>query len=164
MEICSETGFFIIMDPHYLQLGDMESVQQTNFTQNPRKAATKLESILFPDGATGKIGLIELPGGAGNYRFDESEVSFWDVENHQKQNRTIFGVEFGSYIIFDIIHIPQIFNSFYLNEFQSKGEAAYFIQVEKKIDNQKANIIWRQSQVGIGDGWHEVSWDAFSRA
>ena len=85
-------------------------------------------------------------------------------ENNQKRNRTIFGVEFGSYIIFDIKHIPQIFTHFDLNEFQRKGAAAYLNQIDEKIDSEKANIIWRQSQVGIGDGWHEVSWDAFSKA
>ncbi len=164
MIIYSETGFFIIMDPHYLQLGKPEIIQQTNFTQNPKKTATKLESILFPDGATGKIGLIELPDGAGAYHFDESHVSFWDVENNQNRNKTIFGVEFGSYIIFDIIHIPVIFTHFDLEKFKHNGEAAHLKEIDDKIDKEKSGIIWRQSQVGIGDGWHEISWDAFSRA
>ena len=58
MDIFSETGYLIIMDPAYLQLGDKEKISSVNFLKNPKTAAQTFEKELFPNGVTQKIGLI----------------------------------------------------------------------------------------------------------
>ena len=163
MEIYSDSGYLIIMDPHYLELGDEKKIKSINFLENPIKSATILENNLFPDGATEKIGLIILPDGPGKYHFDLNQVSFWDVEEKSKKNKTIFGVELGSFILFDIKYIQDIINDYDKFELKKIGEEAYFDILNRKISKDGKAIIWSQSHVGIGDGWHEVKWRAFKK-
>lgn len=160
MKIFSETGFLIIMDPHYLQLAPKKKI---NYLKNPKRAAVRLEQQLFPEQCTGKVGLIPLAAGPGHYEFENDKVSFWDVENNRKTNRTIFGVEFASYIIFDIAYIEQLVSIFELSEMEKIGEQAYIEKMNRELNSHESVICWQQSQVGIGDGWHEVSWDAFKK-
>ena len=111
----------------------------------------------------GKIGLIVLKDGPGMYHFDQTLVNFWDVEVKSKKDRTVFGIEFGSYIIYDIQHIPSLFIHFDEMKMDKQGEVKYFKKVSEKILKNEHAIIQNISQVGLGDGWHEVSWKAFSK-
>ncbi len=163
MEIYSETGYLIIMDPIYLQLGDKETIKSSNFLNSPKHAAINLERRLFPDGGTDKIGLIILPDGPGKYCFDINQVSFWDVEEKSMKNKTIFGVELGSFIIFDIKYIPELITSFNKLELEKVGEKKFFDKLNQKISKDGNAIIWAQSHVGIGDGWHQIKWQAFKK-
>ena len=163
MEIYSETGYLIIMDPHYLQLGNKEEIKSIDFVVNPRMAAINLEKKLFPNGGTDKIGLIILPDGPGKYTFDVNQVSFWDVEEKNLKNKTIFGVELGSFILFDIKYIKDLIIYFDKFELDKIGENPYFDLLNRKLTNKNNAIIWNTSQVGIGDGWHEIKWQAFKK-
>ena len=163
MEIYSETGYLIVMDPHYFQLGKEEEISAVNFLADPRTAAQQLERKLFPDGGEEKIGLIILKDGPGKYKFDKMQVSFWDVEEKNMANRTIFGVELGSFIIFDIKYISEIVANFDKFEFEKIGDKAYFEEMNQKLSDHGNAIIWTQSHVGIGDGWHELKWQAFEK-
>ena len=163
MKIYSETGYLIIMDPHYLQLGNKETIESINFLENPIQAAVKLEKYLFHEDATEKIGLIKLQNAPGKYNFDISQVSFWDVDEKSKKNRTIFGVELGSFIVFDIKYIHDLIINYDNLELDKIGEKVYFDSLNRKISKSDNCIVWNQSQVGIGDGWHEVRWEAFTK-
>lgn len=162
MEIFSETGYLIIMDPHYLQLGNQEEITGFDFLKNPKQAANNLERKLFPNGGTDKIGLIILSDGPGKYHFDVNQVSFWDVEDKVK-TKSIFGVELGSFIIFDIKYIQKLVAHFDKLELERMGEEAYFNVLKSKLATENNLLIWNRSQVGIGDGWHEINWQAFEK-
>ena len=163
MEIYSETGYLIIMDPHYLQLGDKKKITSINLLKNPKQAGVILEKFLFSGSVTNKIGLIILSDEPGKYSFDFNEVSFWDVEDQTTKRRTIFGVELGSFIIFDVKYIYDLILNFDKLEFDRVGEKAYFDTLNRKISTDTTSIIWWQSHVGIGDGWHEIKWNAFKK-
>ena len=163
MDITSPTGYLIIMDPRFLQLANPVKMERSDVLKKPNQAARILEKALFEEEAGTKIGLIPLPDGPGNYAFDEEGVSFWDVDNKRKSGRTIFGVELGSYIIFDIEHTSKLGSMYDDSELTKKGEQSYIESLNRKLSKDGTALIWRQSMVGIGDGWHEVSWDAFSK-
>jgi len=151
------------MDPYYLQLGKNEEINLINFLKEPQNAAVNLEKKLFPDGGTDKIGLIVLNAGPGYYNFDKNQVSYWDVDEKNMDNRTIFGVELGSFIIFDVKYIKEMVASFDKLELEKVGEKVYFEKINQKLPGGGNAIIWTQSHVGIGDGWHEVRWQAFEK-
>ena len=163
MKIKSTTGYFIIMDPHYLQLTDIQSIHSINFLKNPEQAAIKFEKLLFPDRSSDKIGLIILDDGPGTYNFDRNYVSFWDVEQMDIKKKSLFGVEFGYYIIFDIEYIQTIYADFDKFKFINADKEKYIEKLNKKIGKGKDVILWNQSHVGIGDGWHEINWQAFKK-
>jgi hypothetical protein len=161
MDIASPTGYLIIMDPRFFQLANPVKMGRIDVLKTPKQAARILEEALFEEEAGTKIGLIPLSDGPGKYRFNEEGVSFWDVDNNRKSGRTIFGVELGSYIIFDIGHTSRLGSMYDDSELTKKGEKNYIESLNKKLSKDGNAMIWRQSMVGIGDGWHEVSWNAF---
>ena len=124
---------------------------------------SKLEKKLFTEGGLGKIGLVILPNGPGKYDLDISQVNFWDVEEKDKKNKTIFGVELGSFIIFDITYIKDLIMYFDKLEVEKVGEKTYFNVLNQKLSNESNAIIWSKSDVGIGDGWHEINRKAFTK-
>jgi len=163
MDIFSDTGYLIIMDPHYLELGNKEKFESLDFLTKPKQAAVDLENEFFPDSVNGKIGLIVLPDGPGKYEFDVNHISYWDVDDKNKKTKSIFGVELGSYIICDITHIQSLVLKFDKFEMAKKGEQLYFQEMNKKLSKDGKAIIWNLSHVGIGDGWHQINWDAFTK-
>jgi hypothetical protein len=144
-------------------LATENKIDEIDFARNLKQAAALLEQRLFADEASGKIGMIVLKDGPGTYAFDPQFISYWAVDNSELAGRTIFGVEFGSFIIFDVVHRGEIVRHFDIVELQKAGEKQYFAALNAKISKKGEAILWNQSMVGIGDGWHEIPQQAFTR-
>ncbi len=161
MTIYSETGYLIIMDPAYLKVADYDQIKKIDFLKKPREAAQRLERILFPDGFGGLIGLVKLLDGAGHYKIDLGQVNFWDVET--KGKKIIFGVDLGSFIIFDIKYIHPLVQQFDPVQFENNNEAEYFDRLEEKFSNHNDILIWSRSPLPFAEGWHEIHINAFKK-
>ena len=161
MKIFSETGFLIVMDPAYLKVADVEQIAKTDFQKNPRDAAKKLEQILFPDAFGGLIGLIKLVAGSGNYEVDLTQVDFWDVDT--KGKKIIFGVDLGSFIIFDIKHICPLVEHFDKYQFENESQPEYFAKLQRKFSDRDDVLLWSASPLPFAEGWHEIKSTAFKK-
>ena len=161
MKIYSETGFLIIMDPAYLKVADYDQVKKTDFLKKPKEAAKNLESILFPDAFGGLIGLVKLLDGPGNYEVDLSQVDFWDVDT--KGKKIIFGVDMGSFIIFDIQHIHPLIENFDKYCFEDEKQSDYFAELQQNLSERNDVLLWSPSPLPFAEGWHEVNLAAFKK-
>jgi len=161
MKIYSETGFLIIIDPAYLKIANQDTVIKIDFLKKPAQAARLLDEFLFPDAFGGLVGLVKLKDGPGIYDFDVDKVQFWDVDT--KGNKVIFGVEQGSFIIFDIKYIQPLIRYFEKYEFDSNNNQEYFLQLQQKISNRYHTLVWCPSPLPFAEGWHEVNIDAFQK-
>jgi len=161
MKIYSETGYLIVMDPAYLKVADYDQIKKIDFMNKPKEAAKKLETILFPDGFGGLIGLVKLLDGAGHYEVDSGQVHFWDVDT--KGKKTIFGVDLGSFIIFDIKYIHPLIQHFDPIEFDNDEEARYFNQLQKIFSDRDDILIWSRSPLPFAEGWHEINLTTFKK-
>jgi len=161
MKIYSETGYLIVMDPAYLKVAKYEQIKPVDFLTRPDEAAKKLESILFPDGFGGLIGLVKLRDGAGEYEVDLNQVDFWDVET--KGKKIIFGVDLGSFIIFDIKHIQPLIEHFDPLAFEKEDEASYLKQLQQKFSDRNDVILYSPSPLPFAEGWHEIHLSAFQK-
>ena len=161
MKIYSETGYLIIMDPAYLKVADYEQIQKIDFLKTPNEAAQQLGQTLFPDAYGGLIGLVKLSEGAGLYEIDLEQVTFWDVDT--KGKKIIFGVDLGSFIIFDIKYIKPLIENFNSLEFEKSDEDKYFKQLQEKFSERKDILIWRPSPLPFAEGWHEIPMSAFQK-
>lgn len=162
MEIYSETGYLIIMDPAYLKAADAESIQKIDFLKRPKDAAQLLEQNLFPDAYGGLIGLIKLIDGQGVYDVDLSQVDFWDVDS--KSKKIVFGVDLGSYIIFDIAHLQSLIQHFDPIQFDDgASQSDYLATLFQKFSVRKDSMIWSRSPLSFAEGWHEISVNAFHK-
>lgn len=162
MKIHSDTGFLIIIDPAYLKLADLTTISTIDFLKKPSQAARLLENSLFPDAYGGLVGQIKLQEGPGTYEFDAEKVQFWDVDTSGK--KVIFGVDKGSFIIFDIKYIQPIIKHFEKDEFDSNNNPEYFIELQQKISNRYHTLIWCPSPLPFAEGWHEVEVSAFQKS
>ncbi len=161
MKIYSETGYLIVIDPAYLKIADCDQIKKIDFLKKPKEAAQILESILFPDAFGGLVGLVKLLDGAGKYEVDLTQVDFWDVDT--KGKKTIFGVDLGSFIIFDIKCIHPLIQHFDPIEFENSDEATYFSEIQKKIFNRDDFVLWSPSPLPFAEGWHEINLSAFKK-
>lgn len=161
MKIYSETGYLIVMDPAYLKVANFEQIKKFDFLKKPKEAARILESILFPDAFGGLIGLVKLSDGAGKYEVDLGQVDFWDVDT--KGKKIIFGVDLGSFIIFDIKYIHSLIENFDPLEFDNIDQAAYFQELQKKLSVHDDILIWSLSPLPFAEGWHEINLTAFKK-
>jgi len=161
MKIYSETGYLIIMDPAYLKVINYDHIKNVDFGKNPKTAAQTLERILFPDSFGGLIGLIKLTDGVGSYEVDLKQISFWDVET--KGRKVVFGVDLGSFIIFDIKYIHPLIKHFDKFLFENKNQPDYFHELQQKLDNRDDILIWSPSPLLFAEGWHEINITAFKK-
>lgn len=161
MKIYSETGHLIVMDPAYLKVADAAEIQTIDFVSQPRTAAEKLERCLFPDAHGGLIGLVRLKEGPGMYDVDLEQVAFWDVET--KGNKVIFGVDLGSFIIFDIKWIQPLIHHYDPLQFDQVDEEIYFQSLQEKIGARHQIVIWSRSPLPFAEGWHELPLSAFKK-
>lgn len=159
MKIYSETGFLIIIDPAYLKLADHTAIAVIDFLKKPSYAGRLLENSLFPDAYGGLVGHVKLKDGPGMYDFDPDKVQFWDVDT--KGNKIIFGVDKGSFILFDVKYIQPLIKNFDGKEFDSNNNPEYFLQLQQKISNRYNILLWCPSPLPFAEGWHEVSASAF---
>lgn len=102
-----------------------------------------------------------LKEGAGNYKIDITRVDFWDVDT--EGNKVIFGVDLGSFIIFDILYIHPIIQYFDTFEFENNNHEEYFNQLRHKIANGRNVLIWTPSPLPFAEGWHEIDVNAFQK-
>ncbi|UCE05925.1 MAG: hypothetical protein JSW07_20435 [bacterium] len=161
MKIYSETGYLIVMDPAYLKVADYDQIKKIDFLKKPTEAAQKLERILFPDSFGGLIGLVKLLDGAGYYEVDSGQVDFWDVDT--KGKKTIFGVDLGSFIIFDIRYIHPLIEHFDKYRFENENQPDYFNELQQKFTNNKHVLLWNASPLPFAEGWHEINLTAFKK-
>lgn len=161
MKIYSETGYLIVIDPDYLKVANFEQIKKIDFLKKPKEAAQKLESVLFPDAFGGLVGLVQLLDGGGEYEVDQTQVDFWDVD--KKGKKTIFGVDLGSFIIFDIKYIHPLIQHFDPIEFENNDKATYFNKIQKKISERDDLILWIPSPLPFAEGWHEIKLSAFKK-
>lgn len=161
MKIYSETGYLIIMDPAYLKVADSEQIQKIDFLKKPKEAAQQLEQSLFPDAYGGLIGLVNLSEGAGLYEVDLDQVVFWDVD--AKAKKIVFGVDLGSFIIFDIKYIQPLIENFNSIEFENSDQDEYFKHLQKKFSTRSDILIRKPSPLPFAEGWHEISMSAFQK-
>lgn len=161
MKIYSETGYLIVMDPAYLKVADYDQIKKIDFMNKPKEAAQKLESVLFPDSYGGLIGLVKLLDGAGHYEVDLGQVNYWDVDTRGK--KTIFGVDLGSFIIFDIKHIRGLIEHFDPIEFENNDEFSYVNELQQKFSNRNDILLWSRSPLPFAEGWHEIYLTAFKK-
>lgn len=161
MKIYSETGHLIIMDPAYLKAANATEIQNIDFVHQPQEAAQKLERSLFPDAYGGLIGLVRLEQGPGLYDVDLQQVAFWDVET--KGNKVIFGVDLGSFIIFDIKLIQLLVQRFDHLLFDQVDTEHYFQSLQPQIGDHQHTIIWGRSPLPFAEGWHELPLSAFKK-
>ncbi|MFZ5516735.1 MAG: hypothetical protein ACOY90_08870 [Candidatus Zhuqueibacterota bacterium] len=162
MKIFSETGFLIIIDPTYLKLANSIEASGIDFLSAPELAAQLLSQHLFPNGCGELVGLVRLSDGPGTYDFDAERVQFWDVET--TGNKVIFGVDHGSYIIFDIKYIQPLIRNFDKNEFDTDNSFEHFQQLQQKISNRYNILLWCPSPLPFAEGWHEVDLSAFQKS
>ncbi len=161
MKIYSDTGYFIIMDPAYLKVADQKQIKQIDFLESPELAAKKLEHLLFPDGYGGLIGLVQLSQGPGRYDVNLAMVDFWDVDTQGR--KTIFGVDEGGFIIFDIKHIQPLIEHFDEFSFDHSDRASYFQGLQRQFADRDDIIIWSRSPLPFEEGWHEIDLTAFKK-
>ncbi|KPL14420.1 MAG: hypothetical protein AMS26_10785 [Bacteroides sp. SM23_62] len=161
MKIYSESGYLIVMDPAYLKVADYNQIKKIDFLKTPKDAAQKLERMLFPDSFGGLIGLIKLSDGAGEYEVDLDQVNFWDVDT--KGKKIIFGVDLGSFIIFDIKYIHPLIQHFDPVRFENEDEAGYLHEIQKKSSNRNDILIYSSSPLPFAEGWHEINLTAFKK-
>lgn len=162
MKIYSETGHLIIMDPAYLKAANATEIQNIDFVHQPQEAAQKLERSLFPDAYGGLIGLVRLEEGPGLYDVDLQQVAFWDVET--KGNKVIFGVDLGSFIIFDIKWIQWLVQRFDPLLFDQVDTEHYFQSLQPPSGDRHHTIIWGRSPLPFAEGWHELPLSAFKKS
>lgn len=161
MKIYAETGYLIVMDPAYLKVADYDQVKKTDFLKKPKEAAKKLESILFPDAFGGLIGLVKLLDGPGYYEVDLSQIDFWDVDT--KGKKIIFGVDLGSFIIFDIQYIHPLVEHFDKFRFEKENQPDYLAELQQKFSDRSDVLLWAPSPLPFAEGWHEVHLTAFKK-
>ncbi|MDZ7342337.1 MAG: hypothetical protein ONB27_13350 [candidate division KSB1 bacterium] len=161
MKIYSRTGYLIIMDPAYLKVADATEIQRIDFVSQPLEAAQKLERSLFPDAYGGLIGLAKLKEGPGMYEVDLQQVAFWDVET--KGNKVIFGVDLGSFIMFDVQWIKLLIQQFDPLLYDHEDEEIYFQSLQQKMGDRQPTIIWSRSPLPFAEGWHELPLSAFKK-
>lgn len=162
MKIFSETGYLIIMDPAYLKAAEGDTIQNIDFLKSPKDAAQLLEQHLFPDACGGLIGLVTLSDGEGVYEIDLSQVDFWDVDSNSK--KIVFGVDLGSFVMFDIKHIQPLIQYFDPIQFdKSTNQMEYFAMLFQKFSDRKDIMIWSRSPLPFAEGWHEINITAFKK-
>lgn len=162
MKIYSETGYLIIMDPAYLKAANTDETHKIDFLKRPNDAAQLLEQLLFPDAFGGLIGLVKLKDREGVYEVDLSQVDFWDVDTRLK--KIVFGVDMGSFIIFDVKHIQSLVHHFEPIEFdKSANQLEYLKMLFKKFSERDDVFIWSRSPLPFAEGWHEININAFKK-
>jgi hypothetical protein len=162
MKIYSETGFLIIMDPAYLKAADTNEIHKIDFQKRPQNAARLLEQHLFPDAFGGLIGLAKLGDGHGTYEIDLSQVDFWDVDT--KSKKIVFGVDLGSFIMFDIKHIQSLIQHFDSIQFdKSTNQKELLETLFQKFSKRNDTLIWSRSPLPFAEGWHEINITAFKK-
>jgi hypothetical protein len=161
MKIYSETGYLIVMDPAYLKVADYDQIKKIDFLKKPKEAAQKLERILFPDSFGGLIGLVNLLDGTGHYEVDLGQVNYWDVDTRGK--KTIFGVDLGSFIIFDVKYIHPLIQHFDPIEFENTDEVSYLNELQQKFSNRNDILLRVPSPLPFAEGWHEIYLTAFKK-
>ncbi|MCI0496210.1 hypothetical protein L0Z72_14480 [candidate division KSB1 bacterium] len=162
MKIYSETGYLIIMDPAYLKAADRDAIRKIDFLRQPKDAAKLFEQHLFPDAFGGLIGLVKLSDGEGVYEIDLSQVDFWDVDS--KSKKIIFGVDLGSFILFDVKHIQSLVQHFDPIQFDnSADQKEYFARLFQKFSDRDDLMIWSRSPLPFAEGWHEINITAFKK-
>ncbi|MDZ7334471.1 MAG: hypothetical protein ONB32_04865 [candidate division KSB1 bacterium] len=161
MKIYSDTGYLIVMDPAYLKMADQQQIKRIDFLETPEQAAQKLEQLLFPEGYGGLIGLVPLSQGPGRYDVNLTMVNFWDVESQGR--KIIFGVDEGSFIIFDIKHIQPLVEHFDEFAFDRSDRAAYFQRLQRQFAQRDDIVIWSRSPLPFEEGWHEIDLAAFKK-
>lgn len=162
MKIYSETGYLIIMDPAYLKAADTNEIHKIDFLRRPKDAAQLLEQHLFPDAFGGLIGLVRLSDGQGYYEIDLSQVDFWDVDT--KSKKIVFGVDLGSFIIFDVKYIQPLIQNFDPIQFEKSGnQQELFESLFRKFSNRNDTLIWSRSPLPFAEGWHEINIAAFQK-
>jgi len=162
MKIVSETGFLIIIDPTYLKLANPNDAGTIDFLSSPERAGQLLNQHLFPHGCGGLVGLVRLSDGPGEYDFDADKVQFWDVET--SGNKVIFGVDHGSFIIFDVKYIQPLIRYFDKNKLETDNSYEHFQQLQQKISNRYNILLWCPSPLPFAEGWHEVDLSAFQKS
>jgi hypothetical protein len=162
MKIFSETGYLIIMDPAYLKAAEGDTIQNIDFLKRPKDAAMLFEQHLFPDACGGLIGLVNLSDGEGVYEIDLSQVDFWDVDS--KSKKIIFGVDLGSFILFDVKHIQALVQHFDPIQFDKcADQKEYFAGLFQKFSDRNDLMIWSRSPLPFAEGWHEINITAFKK-
>ena len=161
MQIYSETGYLIVMDPAYLKAADPDQIKKVDFLKKPRDAAKNLEQILFPDAFGGLIGLVKLLDGPGTYDVDLSQVDFWDVDT--KGKKIIFGVDVGGFIMFDVKYIQPLIKHFDPSEFDKSEKAEYFNDLQNNFTSRDDIVLWSRSPLPFEEGWHEIKPTAFKK-
>jgi hypothetical protein len=105
---------------------------------------------------------VKLSGGKGVYEIDLSQVDFWDVDS--KSKKIIFGVDLGSFILFDVKHIQSLVQHFDPIQFdKSTNQEEYFARLFQEISDRDHIMIWSRSPLPFAEGWHEINITAFQK-
>lgn len=162
MKINSETGYLVIMDPAYLKAADADEIYKIDFLKRPKDAARLFEQHIFPDAFGGLIGLVKLSDGSGTYEIDLSQVDFWDVDS--KSKKVVFGVDLGSFIIFDIKYIQPLLQYFDPIQFDKSANQQELLEnLFQKFSDRNDCMIWSKSPLPFAEGWHEINITAFKK-